>query len=124
MDAASSQPTQANSCLGNAAAIPALIALRACPSADIALAAALASGVTLGLAVSVGGLAAPVFGAVAAAYGTPAVFTLLCLLPVPAVALSLLLPEPSPRVLSPHLAKRRIFRNGQWFLPQPHPAPR
>jgi MFS transporter, FSR family, fosmidomycin resistance protein len=108
---------------GNAAAIPALIALRACPSADIALAAALAAGVTvripfsvlvklgqdylpsrpgtaagvtLGLAVSVGGLAAPVFGAIAAAYGTPAVFTLLCLLPVPAVALSLLLPEPEP----------------------------
>jgi len=30
----------------------------------------------------------------AAAHGAPAVFTLLCLLPVPAVALSLLLPEP------------------------------
>ena len=29
--------------------------------------------------------------------GTPAVFTLLCLLPVPAVALSLLLPEPGFR---------------------------
>jgi MFS transporter, FSR family, fosmidomycin resistance protein len=106
---------------GNAAAIPALIALRACPSAGIALLAALAAGVTvripfsvlvklgqdylpgrpgtaagvtLGLAVSAGGLAAPLFGAVAAAHGTPAVFTLLCLLPVPAVALSLLLPEP------------------------------
>jgi MFS transporter, FSR family, fosmidomycin resistance protein len=108
---------------GNAAAIPALIALRACPSAGIALLAALAAGVTvripfsvlvklgqdylpgrpgtaagvtLGLAVSAGGLAAPLFGAVAAAHGTPAVFTLLCLLPVPAVALSLLLPEPGP----------------------------
>ncbi len=106
---------------GNAAAIPALIALRACPSAGIALLAALAAGVTvripfsvlvklgqdylpgrpgtaagvtLGLAVSAGGLAAPVFGAVAAAHGTSAVFTLLCLLPVPGVALSLLLPEP------------------------------
>jgi hypothetical protein len=56
--------------------------------------------VTLGLAVSVGGLAAPVFGAVAAAHGTPAVFTLLCLLPVPAVALSLPLPEPSVQALS------------------------
>jgi len=112
---------------GNAAAIPALIALRACPGAGIALAAALAAGVTvripfsvlvklgqdylpsrpgtaagvtLGLAVSTGGLAAPVFGAVAAAHGTPAVFTLLCLLPIPAVALSLLLPEPGPRTLS------------------------
>ncbi len=110
--------------VGNAAAIPALIALRVCPSAGIALVAALASGVTvripfsvlvklgqdylpsrpgtasgvtLGLAVSAGGLAAPVFGLVAAAHGTPAVFTLLCLLPVPAVALSLLLPEPKPQ---------------------------
>jgi FSR family fosmidomycin resistance protein-like MFS transporter len=107
--------------VGNAAAIPAMIALRVCPGAGVALVAALgagvtvripfsvlvklgqdylpsrpgtASGVTLGLAVSAGGLAAPVFGSVAAAYGTPAVFTLLCLLPVPAVALSLLLPEP------------------------------
>jgi FSR family fosmidomycin resistance protein-like MFS transporter len=106
---------------GNVAAIPALIALRACPGAGLALAAALAAGVTvripfsvlvklgqdylpsrpgtaagitLGLAVSAGGLAAPGFGAIAAAHGTPAVFTLLCLLPVPAVALSLLLPEP------------------------------
>ena len=109
---------------GNVAAIPALIALRACPGAGIALAAALAAGVTvripfsvlvklgqdylpsrpgtaadvtLGLAISAGGLAAPVFGAVAAAHGTPAVFALLCLLPVPAVALSLLLPEPMSR---------------------------
>jgi len=106
---------------GNAAALPALIALRVCPGPGVALVAALASGitvripfsvlvklgqdylpsrpgtasgVTLGLAVSAGGLAAPAFGVVAAAHGTPAVFTLLCLLPVPAVALSLLLPEP------------------------------
>jgi MFS transporter, FSR family, fosmidomycin resistance protein len=55
-----------------------------------------AAGVTLGLAVSAGGLLTPVFGAIAATYGTPMVFTLLCLLPVPAVALSLLLPEPAP----------------------------
>jgi FSR family fosmidomycin resistance protein-like MFS transporter len=108
---------------GNAAAVPALIALRACPGAGIALAAALlagitvripfsvlvklgqdylptrpgtAAGVTLGLAVSAGGLAAPLFGAVAAAHGTAAVFTLVCLVPLPAVALSLLLPEPRP----------------------------
>jgi MFS transporter, FSR family, fosmidomycin resistance protein len=108
--------------VGNASAIPALIALRMCPSAGLALVAALASGitvripfsvlvklgqdylpsrpgtaagVTLGLAVSAGGLAAPLFGAVAATHGPAAVFTLLCLLPVPAVALSLLLPEPS-----------------------------
>jgi FSR family fosmidomycin resistance protein-like MFS transporter len=119
---------------GNAAAIPAMIALRACPGAEMALAAALAagvtvripfsvlvklgqdylpsrpgtaSGVTLGLAVSAGGLAAPGFGAVAAAHGTPAVFTLLCLLPVPAVALSLLLPEPGHRRSRARLAAGR-----------------
>jgi MFS transporter, FSR family, fosmidomycin resistance protein len=107
--------------VGNAVAIPALIALRLCPSPGIALVAALAagvtvripfsvlvklgqdylpsrpgtaSGVTLGLAVSAGGLASPVFGAVASAYGTPAVFSILCLLPVPAVIISLFLPEP------------------------------
>jgi FSR family fosmidomycin resistance protein-like MFS transporter len=112
---------------GNAAAVPALVALRASPVAGIALAAALAAGVTvripfsvlvklgqdylptrpgtaagvtLGLAVSAGGLAVPVLGAVAATHGTAAVFTLLCLLPVPAVALSLLLPEP-PGPLAP-----------------------
>jgi MFS transporter, FSR family, fosmidomycin resistance protein len=106
---------------GNIAAIPAMIALRACPGAGLALVAAVAAGVTvripfsvlvklgqdylpsrpgtaagvtLGLAVRAGGLAAPVFGAIAAAHGTEAVFTILCLLPVPAVALSLLLPEP------------------------------
>jgi MFS transporter, FSR family, fosmidomycin resistance protein len=114
--------------VGNAAAAPALIALRICPSAGIALVAALASGitvripfsvlvklgqdylpsrpgtaagVTLGLAVSAGGLSAPIFGAIAAAHGTPAVFTLLCLLPVPAAALSLLLPEPGPLASCP-----------------------
>ena len=120
--------------VGNAAAIPALIALRACPGVGLALVAALAAGVTiripfsvlvklgqdylpsrpgtaagvtLGLAVSAGGLAAPGFGAVAAAHGTPAVFTLLCLLPVPAVALSLLLPEPGREITAVRLTDRR-----------------
>src|SRR5580704_6650569 len=109
---------------GNAAAIPAMIALRVCPGAGTALAAALAAGVTvrvpfsvlvklgqdylpsrpgtaagvtLGLAVSVGGLIAPVLGLVADAHGPRGVFSLLCLLPLPAVALSLLLPEPGRR---------------------------
>ena len=106
---------------GNAAAIPALIGLRVCPDAIIGLVAATAagitiqipfsvlvklgqdylptrpgtaSGVTLGLAVSAGGLAAPGFGAIAASHGLATVFTVFCLLPVPATLLARLLPEP------------------------------
>ena len=131
---------------GNAAAIPALIALRTCPGAGYALAAALAAGVTvsiafsvlvklgqdylpsrpgtaagvtLGLAVSAGGLAAPVFGAVATAHGIPAVFTLLCVLPVLAVALSLALPEPS-RPAGSVSPSGRSAPPGQW-PPWPRP---
>lgn len=54
-----------------------------------------AAGVTLGLAVSVGGLAAPVLGAVADAHGPEAVFTVLCFVPAAAVALGFLLREPA-----------------------------
>ncbi|XVQ82655.1 MFS transporter [Microbispora siamensis] len=52
-----------------------------------------AAGVTLGLAVSVGGLAAPVLGVAAEAYGPQGVFTILCLVPIAAVVLGLLLPR-------------------------------
>ncbi|MGN9841533.1 hypothetical protein ACTMTI_25740 [Nonomuraea sp. H19] len=52
-----------------------------------------ASGVTLGLAVSVGGLSAPALGAAAEAYGPQGVFTILCLVPVAAVMLGLFLPR-------------------------------
>lgn len=51
-----------------------------------------AAGVTLGLGVSVGGLAAPVLGVTAEAYGPQGVFTVLCLVPIAAVALGLFLP--------------------------------
>ncbi|MBE3013234.1 MFS transporter [Microbispora sp. NEAU-D428] len=52
-----------------------------------------AAGVTLGLAVSVGGLAAPVLGVAAEAYGPQGVFTILCLVPIAGVGLGLLLPR-------------------------------
>lgn len=55
-----------------------------------------ATGVTLGLAVSAGGLLVPVLGAIADAYGPEAVLTTLCVVPVVAVALSWFLPEPEP----------------------------
>jgi FSR family fosmidomycin resistance protein-like MFS transporter len=53
-----------------------------------------AAGVTLGLAVSAGGLFLPVLGVVADHYGTRGVFGVLAVLPLPAIALSSLLREP------------------------------
>ncbi|WP_254716670.1 MFS transporter [Actinomadura sp. WMMB 499] len=52
-----------------------------------------AAGMTLGLGVSVGGLLTPLFGLAADAHGTPLVFTLLCLVPLAALTLGLLLPD-------------------------------
>ncbi|WP_399131648.1 hypothetical protein [Streptomyces sp. ITFR-16] len=56
-----------------------------------------AAGVTLGPAVSVGGLIAPALGAAAQAYGPQGVFTILCAIPVLALLLGLFLTEPGPR---------------------------
>jgi MFS transporter, FSR family, fosmidomycin resistance protein len=111
--------------IGTVAMIPALVALRLCPGAGLALAAAAASGlavnipfavmiklgqdylpsrpgtasgVTLGLGVSIGGLIAPVFGAIAEARGTAAVFTVMCFVPVLALILGAFLPDPGAAV--------------------------
>ena len=102
--------------------VPALVALRLCPNAGLALVAAgaaglatnipfsvmiklgqdylpsrpgTATGVTLGLAVSIGGLLAPVLGAIAEARGIAAVFTVLCFVPGLALILGALLPDPA-----------------------------
>jgi FSR family fosmidomycin resistance protein-like MFS transporter len=107
--------------IGTVAMVPALVALRLCPGAGLALAAAAASGlavnipfavmiklgqdylpsrpgtasgVTLGLGVSVGGLVAPAFGAIAEARGTAAVFTVMCFVPALALVLGAFLPDP------------------------------
>ncbi|GIF04811.1 putative membrane efflux protein [Actinoplanes siamensis] len=53
-----------------------------------------AAGVTLGLGVSIGGLFAPLFGLTAQQHGPEGVFALLCLAPIPAFLLGLLLTEP------------------------------
>jgi FSR family fosmidomycin resistance protein-like MFS transporter len=53
-----------------------------------------AAGVTLGLAVSVGGLIAPLLGLIADAHGPQGVLIVLCLVPPVALALALFLPEP------------------------------
>ncbi|WP_307874372.1 MFS transporter [Frankia nepalensis] len=108
---------------GTALAIPALVALRVAPGPGTALLAAMAAGVaisipfsvlvklgqdylptrpgtaagvTLGLAVSMGGLAAPGLGAIADTWGIAAVFSVLCLVPLPGLLLAAFLPEIRP----------------------------
>ncbi|MGC4877600.1 MFS transporter [Micromonospora sp. DT43] len=53
-----------------------------------------AAGVTLGLAVSIGGLLAPVLGVAAQSWGPQGVFTIICLIPLVALALGVFLAEP------------------------------
>ncbi|QMU80424.1 MFS transporter [Streptacidiphilus sp. PB12-B1b] len=53
-----------------------------------------AAGVTLGLAVSIGGLIAPAFGVLAESRGPQGVLTLLCAIPLAALGLGVLLREP------------------------------
>ncbi|MEV6208053.1 MFS transporter [Kitasatospora sp. NPDC051914] len=53
-----------------------------------------AAGVTLGLALSAGGLSAPLLGAVAQDHGTQGVLAVLCAVPLAALALAHLLVEP------------------------------
>ncbi|MFI9403672.1 MFS transporter [Nocardia sp. NPDC052316] len=108
--------------IGSAAAIPALVALRLVPSPLLGLGLAAltgitvnipfavlvklgqdylpnrpgtAAGVTLGLAVSAGGLFVPLLGMLADHQGPQAVLTALCLVPAVAVGLALLLPQPA-----------------------------
>jgi len=107
--------------LGSALALPALVALRLCPGAVAPLVFAVlaglvlnipfavlvklgqdylparpgtAAGVTLGLGVSVGGLASPLLGAVAESHGPRGVFTVLCAVPIAATLLAFLLTAP------------------------------
>lgn len=109
--------------IGSILAAPALVAVCLCPSPTVGLVLAAlaglavnmpfavlvtlgqdylptrpgtASGVTLGLAVCAGGLFAPVFGAIADAHGTQAVFAVLGAIPLVAFGLALLLPADRP----------------------------
>ncbi len=109
--------------LGCALGLPALLALRLCPGTLTPLLCAVlaglvlnipfavlvklgqdylparpgtAAGVTLGLGVSVGGLASPILGAIAEHDGPRGVFTVLCAVPIAALALAFLLTAPRP----------------------------
>jgi MFS transporter, FSR family, fosmidomycin resistance protein len=111
--------------LGYTCAIPALVLLAAAPDVAVAFCAAIvsglalflpfavqvtlgqdylpnrigtASGVTLGLAISIGGLAAPLFGFLADRYGLAASLAVLAVLPVLSVTLAARLREPRPAV--------------------------
>jgi FSR family fosmidomycin resistance protein-like MFS transporter len=55
-----------------------------------------AAGVTLGLAMSAGGLFAPAFGLIAERHGPEGVFTVLCAVPPAAVVLGAFLKAPGP----------------------------
>jgi MFS transporter, FSR family, fosmidomycin resistance protein len=69
----------------------------------------LASGVTLGLSIGLGGVAALGLGAVADAFGLPAVLWTLAVVPLPAILLSLSLPTGAERGIGwrrPRLARR------------------
>jgi MFS transporter, FSR family, fosmidomycin resistance protein len=57
----------------------------------------LASGITLGVAISIGGMVAPLLGYVADGSGLPAAMTVLSFLTVPAVLLTLMLPRPQAK---------------------------
>jgi MFS transporter, FSR family, fosmidomycin resistance protein len=107
--------------LGYACAIPALVLLAAAPDVAVAFGAAVAaglalylpfavqvtlgqdylpsrigtaSGVTLGLAISIGGLAAPLFGYLADRYGLAVSLAVLAVLPVASLGLAARLREP------------------------------
>lgn len=53
-----------------------------------------ASGITLGVAVAIGGIVAPLLGSIADGYGIPVVLIVLAILPVLAVMLSIMLTPP------------------------------
>jgi FSR family fosmidomycin resistance protein-like MFS transporter len=110
--------------LGYVTAVPALVLLAAAPDAGVAFAAAViagftlfmpfavqvtlgqdylpsrigtASGVTLGLAISIGGLAAPLFGILADSHGLPLTLGVLAVFPALSLVLAYRLRDPGPR---------------------------
>ena len=59
-----------------------------------------ASGVTLGLGVSAGGLFVPILGMIADHHGPQAVLTVLCFIPISVLILGMLLPTPDLHILA------------------------
>jgi len=59
-----------------------------------------AAGVTMGLSIGLGGVGAPIFGALADAHGLPTMMLVACALPLVGLALALSLPRTPKRHLS------------------------
>jgi FSR family fosmidomycin resistance protein-like MFS transporter len=64
------------------------------------------AGVTIGLSIGLGGLGAPVLGLVADAHGLRAVFEVIAVLPLLALALTFALPSRAPAATAPTPARR------------------
>ena len=60
-----------------------------------------AAGVTIGLSIGLGGVGAPLLGLLADAHGLRLVFGTIAVLPLLALALTLMLPTSSPRSVAP-----------------------
>jgi FSR family fosmidomycin resistance protein-like MFS transporter len=129
--------------IGALVCLPAMVLLRVCTQPEIGLVCALlaglalripfsvliklgqdylpnrpgtASAVTLGLAVSAGGVSAPILGAVAdahGAHGPVAVLTILCFVPIVTFVLGLRLVEPHTLPASSRLQSTQSLKAGQ-----------
>ena len=86
----------------------------------------LASGVTLGLAIGLGGVAATALGVIADAAGLPAVLWTIAVLPVPSIALALSLPAVPPAAAlaapQPDVLQRREAGDDDGLERDPHLA--
>lgn len=130
--------------LGNALLVPALTALLACGNKYAALPLVLlaglitnipfavliklgqdylptrpgtAAGVTLGLAVSAGGLFMPLLGLAADIHGPRGAFIVLATIPLMAIAVSAVLREPAPRTAKPKPAHNNASTGSALRLP-------
>ncbi|MBV9416324.1 MAG: MFS transporter [Solirubrobacterales bacterium] len=72
-----------------------------------------AAGVTIGLSIGLGGLGAPLLGLLADAHGLTAVFEIVAVLPLGALALTLALPRRTPREVSGRPRPRRSTESGR-----------
>jgi FSR family fosmidomycin resistance protein-like MFS transporter len=128
--------------VGALVCLPTIVALRACQQPELGLLCAFATGValrvpfsvliklgqdylpgrpgtasavTLGLAVSAGGVSAPIFGVLADAHGPAMVLSILCLVPIPTFLIGTRLREPRTLAAPDHPAGPLSGQLGEQF---------